>query len=66
MATPPPGSPGPRALSRELLSKGERPKEEIIKKAAPYSFSDMTLRRAAADLGIRKFRKGGKSCWALP
>jgi hypothetical protein len=53
-------------LLRELLSKGEKPREEIIKKAQPYSFSDMTLRRAAADLGIRKFRKGGRSCWALP
>jgi hypothetical protein len=55
-----------KKLLLDFLNRGEKSKREVVAAAARYSLSDMTLRRAAADLGIRKFRKGGQSYWALP
>jgi hypothetical protein len=55
-----------KELLRSLLSSGEKLKSQIEEAAEGRSISQMTLRRAAADLGIRKYRKDGKSYWALP
>ncbi len=55
-----------KELLRDLLSDGEKLKSQIEAAAEARSISSMTLRRAAADLGIRKYKKGGKGFWALP
>jgi len=55
-----------RELLREILKDGEKLKSQIEALAEGRSISRMTLRRAAADLGIRKYRRDGKSYWALP
>jgi RecA-family ATPase len=55
-----------KTLLRNLLQNGPKSKQEVLSTAERYSISEMTLRRAAADLGVRKSRKAKKSFWSLP
>jgi len=55
-----------KQLLRDLLSGGEKLKSQIEAAVEGRAISGMTLRRAAADLGVRKYRKDGRSYWALP
>jgi hypothetical protein len=50
-----------KELLRGLLSGGEKLKSQIEEAAEGRSISRMTLRRAAADLGLRKYKKDRKS-----
>jgi hypothetical protein len=54
-----------KELLRGLLSKGENLKSQIEAAAEARSISGMTLRRAAADLDIVKYKKDRRSYWAL-
>ena len=56
---------GAKAFLLEFLSKGEKPKSRIQSAAEARAFSAMTLRRAAADLRVSKYRKNGETFWAL-
>ena len=49
----------------EILKEGEKLKSQIERAAGAHAISVMTLRRAAADLKVRKYNKDGKACWAL-
>jgi hypothetical protein len=51
---------------RDFLDDGPMEKAKIERAAAARSISDMTLRRAADDLGIVKRRQGRKTVWELP
>ena len=51
---------------REILCDGEKSKAQIEIARQARSISEMTLRRAALDLRIRKHKKNGKAYWALP
>jgi hypothetical protein len=55
-----------KELLRTLLSGGEKLKSQIEEAAEVRAISHMTLRRAAEDLQIRKFKKDGSAYWALP
>jgi hypothetical protein len=55
-----------KELLRGLLSSGEKLKSQIEEAAEGRAISRMTLRRAAEDLQIRKFKKDGSAYWALP
>jgi hypothetical protein len=55
-----------KELLRDLLSDGEKLKSQIEAASEARSISRMTLRRAAADLGVRKYKQGGKGFRALP
>jgi hypothetical protein len=55
-----------KELLRELLNDGDKLKSQIEAAAEARSISIMTLRRAAADLGIVKYKKDRRSYWALP
>jgi RecA-family ATPase len=54
-----------KELLRGLLSSGEKLKSQIEEAAEGRAISRMTLRRAAEDLQIRKFKKDGSAYWAL-
>ena len=49
----------------EILEEGEKLKSQIERSAGARAISAMTLRRAAADLKVHKYKKDGKSYWAL-
>ena len=49
----------------EILKDGEKLKSQIERAAELRAFSKMTLRRAAADLSVRKYKKDGRAYWAL-
>jgi AAA domain-containing protein/bifunctional DNA primase/polymerase-like protein/primase-like protein len=55
-----------KKLLRELLADGEKLKSQIEAASEARSISRMTLRRAAADLEIVKYKKDRRSYWALP
>lgn len=69
---------GPKADKREdcaewltiFLSTGKAPAKEVRDAAAKQGFSWSTLRRAAEDVGVEKYRegfgKGSKLWWSLP
>jgi hypothetical protein len=49
----------------EILKEGEKLESQIERAAEARNFSKMTLRRAAGDLGVRKYKKDGNAYWAL-
>jgi hypothetical protein len=55
-----------KELLRSLLSGGKKLKSQIEEAAEGRAISGMTLRRAAADLGVQKYKRDRKSYWALP
>lgn len=59
-----------RALAKEfllrILAKGPLLKAEIDTQSSRRSLSEITIRRAADDLGIIKGKKGQRSIWSLP
>jgi Bifunctional DNA primase/polymerase, N-terminal/AAA domain/Primase C terminal 1 (PriCT-1) len=55
-----------KELLRDLLSDGEKLKSQIEAAAEARAISQMTLRRAAEDLGVRKYKKDRRSYWTLP
>jgi hypothetical protein len=50
---------------RQYLATGKQPKRAIVTAAEASAISEMTLRRAADQLGVKKFKLAGASYWKL-
>ena len=55
-----------KTFLKDALSDGPLEKSRIIRMAEARSISEMTLRRAAEELGVTKGKKGKISYWTLP